>query len=183
MRSSRRSWPVAPRSANIDRRQPAPGCRERPPLNREPTRLAPHDPELDPPPQRPARPLPAHTVLVPQEYQRLVANPFLALALLVAWFAAMRVAIGARNIVAALVCGASFIVVVRMLHYHCRDCGRTGWLFRWRAHACEAVVARQLSGRIRRWRGPTPPIQAVLWMYLIALILFAALVTRALRLF
>jgi len=95
--------------------------------------------------------------IIPQEYQRLVANPFLALALFVAWIAAMRAALFARNVVGVVAVLVSFLAVFRVLHYHCLDCGKTGWLFRWRDHACEAVVARQVDGRVRRWRGLTQP--------------------------
>lgn len=145
--------------------------------------LAAHDPELDPPPTLRVRRLPPGALLVPQEYQRLVANPFLALTLFVAWVAGMRLALGSRNLFAVVGATAFFVAIVRLLHYHCLDCGGTGWLFRWREHACDAVVARQLSGRVRRWRGPTPTVQAVLWMYLLAVVAIVAVVTGIVRLF
>jgi hypothetical protein len=117
-------------------------------------------------------------VYLPQEYQRLVANPFLALALLIAWLGAMRLALGARRPAAAALAAAGVFAVVRTLHFHCLDCGRTGWLFRWRDHACEAVVARQLADRVRRWRGPRPTVQLVLWLYLFALVAIVASILR-----
>jgi hypothetical protein len=105
---------------------------------------------------------------MPQEYQRLVANPFLALAALIAWGAALRLALIWRDLVASIIVVAGFFVVVGLIHYHCLDCGRTGWLFRWRRHACDTVLARQATGQARRWRGPTPGVQAVIWLYALA---------------
>ncbi|MDR3632701.1 MAG: hypothetical protein P4L84_02635 [Isosphaeraceae bacterium] len=147
-------------------------------MERQPPPLVPHDPDLDPPPGRRVRRPPPGAILVPQEYQRLVANPFLALALLIAWLGAMRLALLARNFVAVAVVGVCFFGVIRLLHYHCLDCGHTGWLFRWRVHACEAVVARQVAGRVRRWRGPTPTVQVVLWLYVIGCAVIALGVLR-----
>ncbi len=54
-----------------------------------------------------------------------------------------------------------------LLQYHCLDCGATGRLFRWKWHACPSVRARQQTGRPRRFRGPNPVLQTVLWVYIL----------------
>jgi hypothetical protein len=121
------------------------------------------DPEFDAP--RAAVRRPDGAVLVPQETQRLFANPFLAVAILL--FGLALLANGPVNrqpggLVAALVMVLSS---VGFLHYHCLDCGKTGLLFLWRHHECERVLFRRLTGRVRRWRGPTPVVQTILWFY------------------
>lgn len=103
-----------------------------------------------------------------------MANPFLALAALIAWLAALRRALASRNLVLSAIVVLAFLGVVRALHFHCRDCGGTGWLFRWRDHACDAVLTRQRANRVRRWRGPTPTVQMALWMYLFVSLAIAA---------
>jgi hypothetical protein len=99
----------------------------------------------------------------------LVANPFLGLVGLVAWFAAVRTWVfnETPSLSTIVLCGLGAVLVVRPLfQYHCLDCGRTGRLTRWREHACERVIARYLAGRPRRLRGPTPGVQTFLWILL-----------------
>lgn len=137
-----------------------------------------HDPELDPPPvRRPERLAPDF-----KRFQRLIANPFLALAALVGWFFGLRQALDARSLPAVLALAASLGGVVFLLHYHCLDCGATGWLFRWRTHACPRSLARQREGQPLRFRGPTPTTQLVLWGYALLIgTLLALVVLRAER--
>src|SRR6266446_6722744 len=129
------------------------------------------DPDFDP--TGPMRPLPP--LLVPQEHQRLVTNPFLAvLALLIAIYSGQQSADLWK-----LLTIVALIAPVCLLQYHCRDCGHTAWLFFWKEHACEAVVARQRAGQVRRLRGPKPTTQLILWIYLLGSIaLLAAIVGR-----
>ena len=122
-----------------------------------------HDPEFDPP--RSPGPGPPH--LLPQDYQRLVGNPFLAVLGLILWSGALRLALHARNLRFTLLLFACLAGIAFLLQYHCLDCGATGWLFRWRVHACDQVLARRRTGRILRFRGPVPTIQALLWCYLL----------------
>lgn len=138
-----------------------------------------HDPELDPPVRRQVRRLPPRELLVPQEYQRLVTNPFLTLALFVVWLKLVEIAFDWRSLWLGGMALVGLVAVFGTLQYHCRDCGRTGWLFHWRTHACDAVVARQLANRIRRWRGPTPTSQAVIWMYVLVCLGIVAILTGA----
>ncbi len=135
-----------------------------------------HDPELDPP-RRPSLHL---RDPLPEEYQRLVANPFLAVLGLIAWSQMLRLAYDARNPLLLLGVVLSLAGVAYLLHYHCLDCGRTGLLIRWRRHACERVVARRLADRPRRVRGPNPSVQVVLWGYLLlGLAVLVGIVYRA----
>jgi hypothetical protein len=122
-----------------------------------------HDPEFDVPgPRAPTNRFDLHW---PQGYQRLVANPFLALLAFIGWCYAFWHGLLLRSFPLAAVLFASLVGVLFLLHYHCLDCGATGWLFRWRSHVCEQVLARQHAGRRRRFRGPNPVTQAILWGY------------------
>jgi hypothetical protein len=56
------------------------------------------------------------------------------------------------------------------MHYHCLDCGSTGRLFRWKEHACPSVVARQQAGMVRRFRGPNPYLQTIVWGYVLGVV-------------
>jgi hypothetical protein len=105
---------------------------------------------------------------LPQEYQRLVANPFLALVGLIAWVAAFRWALNRRSLGAVGPVVFGLVAVFALLQYHCLDCGATGSLFRWKSHACDRVRARQEADQVRRFRGPNPVLQTVLWGYLLA---------------
>jgi hypothetical protein len=141
-----------------------------------------HDRELDlgPPAARPSGN--DWPPWVPQQYQRLVANPFLALLGLIVWFAALRWALTARNLWLVGLAVLGLAAVAYLLQYHCLDCGSTGHLFHWKSHACERVRTRQQSGRIRRFRGPNPVFQTVLWGYLLAaLAILVGVVVMALR--
>jgi hypothetical protein len=131
-----------------------------------------YDPDLDPPRRRPGVGRPP---LLPQEYQRLVANPFLAMFGLIVWFYGVRQAFMIESGYLFLVAILSLLGVVCLLQYHCLDCGATGLLFRWKSHACPRVRARQQNGEVRHLRGPNPVFQTVLWIYgLLALALLVA---------
>lgn len=137
----------------------------------------PHDPDLDRPPSAPsARGEPS----LEQEYQRLVANPFLALAAFFLWLDAARRALLARNLVFVLLLLAALATLAALLQFHCLDCGATDLLFRWKRHVCHHALARQSAGR-RRWlRGPNPATQTLLWIYVVAIAsLLAALTWHA----
>jgi len=115
-------------------------------------------------------------------YLRLVANPFLSFCYLTAWLAVMykTVAEGFAGpltpmLLAMLV--AALWLIPHLMHYHCLDCGGSGRLLRWKRHVCHAMVQRREAGFPRRFRGPTPPLQIVLWLWLL---LAAALVVNAL---
>jgi hypothetical protein len=133
-----------------------------------------HDPDLDPPQGRAAssRRPPAF----PQEFQRLIANPFLALCWVVILFAVLRQAVHAKSLPLAGVVLLGLVAAGYLLHYHCLDCGATGRLFRWKTHACTSVVVRQQTGRVRRLRGPNPMLQTILWAYLLIPLLLLAYV-------
>jgi hypothetical protein len=132
------------------------------------------DPEFDAP--RAAVRRPRGPVLMPQETQRLLANPFLGVSLLI--FGIVLFASGYEGRSPALLGIALLLALssVVFLHYHCLDCGATGFLFRWRRHECEHVLLRRLAGSVRRWRGPTPVLQTILWAYALLVVAILAVI-------
>lgn len=100
---------------------------------------------------------------VAPEYQRLVANPFLAVLGLIAWGWALVSAVEARRLDLAALVASSALGVRYLLQFHCLDCGRTGRLSRWRGHVCTRVQDRLTAGRPRRFGGPSPGRQTFLW--------------------
>lgn len=108
----------------------------------------------------------------PEAYLRLIANPFLAFTYFVTWLIALHQSVLGQfsgplspMLVAILIAGLSLFPV--LLQYHCLDCGGSGRLLRWRKHACYLSIARRDAGRRRRFRGPTPPIQVLLWFWVV----------------
>ncbi len=104
-------------------------------------------------------------------YQRLIANPFLAVGVLLGAFGLIVNAVHRGNL--ALFSGAFGLLLSTplFLQYHCLDCGCTGHVARASRHACEIVDLRLLSGHSRTVRGPTPANQTKLW----AIVLFPIL--------
>ena len=137
-----------------------------------------HDPDLDPP--RPAARANGRPPLYLEEFQRLVANPFLAVFWLIVLFGIVREALATKSLPLLGLAACGLLVLGHLLQYHCRDCGETGRLFRWRSHACPGVLARQQYGRARRFRGPNPRTQLILWIYFLiaAGILVAVILPR-----
>jgi hypothetical protein len=132
-----------------------------------------YDRDLDPPRPRLSwahRPPP-----IPQQYQRLVANPFLGLFGLIAWFSTMRYALLARSLPLVWLMTVGLAGVVLLLQYHCLDCGATGLLFHWKSHACERVRERQQAGLVRTIRGPNPVYQTFLWAFVLMVAAMLAL--------
>lgn len=129
------------------------------------------DPEFESPVAPGARPLDFE----PEAYLRLVANPFLALFGFLVWlrvllgivtmFAGRRELMGPLAPIIGVVMLAFLWLLLGLFQFHCLDCGKTGRLSRWREHACPPSVERRLSGRRRRLRGPTPPVQILLWLW------------------
>ncbi len=121
------------------------------------------DPDLDPQPRRPARGQSASIL----PFQRLVANPFLAVLLFVIVVALWHGAF-VRHAPWLFQLGLGLsLVAFFLVQYHCLDCGATGWLIRYRRHACPAVVARWQRGERRRFRGPGVRLQ--LWAWFVSL--------------
>jgi hypothetical protein len=134
----------------------------------EPRRQSPtHDPELDPP--RPAAGATATDWPPPycEDFQRLVTNPFLALVGLIVLLGVLRQALEMKSLPLFVIVLCGLLPTGFLLQYHCRDCGATGLLFRWRSHACPSVLVRHQSGRARAIRGPNPYTQLLLWIYLL----------------
>ncbi len=115
-------------------------------------------------------------------YLRVVANPFLAFCYLTAWLVVMykTVAEGFAGPLTPMLLAmmiAALWLTPHFIHYHCLDCGGSGKLLKWRRHVCHAVVQRRDAGMPRRLRGPSPPLQVVLWLWVL---LALAMVVNAL---
>lgn len=113
----------------------------------------------------------------PEAYQRLVANPFLALSGVSFWLALIRLALDSRQFALLVVAVASAAVLPRLPRFHCLDCGATGRLGDWRRHCCDRVEGRRFSGRPRRFRGPGVAKQTAIWVGLA--VLAATFILRA----
>lgn len=105
----------------------------------------------------------------PQRYQRLVANPFLGLLAFLGWLGVLYDAIfggfaGPFTPMLLVLMIASLWLIPGLLQFHCLDCGTTARLSRWRRHVCPRIAERRLANHPRRLRGPTPPVQVVLWL-------------------
>jgi hypothetical protein len=114
----------------------------------------------------------------PESYQRLVANPFLGFFAIVAWVLGVLIlfkgVLGPFTPMAALLMLAALALLPPLFQYHCLDCGATGRLTEWRRHMCPSVAERRLEGRTRRLRGPAPPIQVLLWLWVLMALIVAA---------
>lgn len=115
--------------------------------------------------------------IAPENYLRVVANPFLGFAGLVGWLIVLLWTFRSLGknphligpitpLIAAVFLGCLWLLP-GLFHYHCLDCGQTGRLSRWRRHACTTSVLRRMQSRPRWLRGPTPPIQVILWLWLL----------------
>jgi hypothetical protein len=105
-----------------------------------------------------------------QGYQRLVANPFLALLATIAWFFLIVQIVKSKQLVLFWPALVSVVLVVFLFQFHCLDCGTTGRLTRWRDHACEPVRLRYEAGFSRRVRFPNPVVQTVFWFYVLLMV-------------
>jgi len=134
----------------------------------------PFDPELDNPPPR---------LLIASEesigdYQRLIANPFLAV---LVWVIALAMILDFRGLIhlppalprfprlLVLLAGLGVLFGPCLLfQYHCLDCGGTGWLLGHRRHICPAVAER-LRQRVfsRQFLGLGLKNQLVGWLYVL----------------
>ncbi len=108
----------------------------------------------------------------PEAYLRLVANPFLGVLGLLAWLVAgywivVRGVAGLLTPIAIVLLLACLALIPGRFQYHCLDCGRTGRLSDWRRHLCRRVAERRLDGQARRFHGPPPSVQVVLWLWVL----------------
>jgi hypothetical protein len=112
-------------------------------------------------------------------YRRLVANPLLTVAVVVAAIFLIRIALEKRALPLFLASIGLVFGSVLLVQFHCLDCGATGWMLRAGRHACPALLARWREGRGSRWRFPGLKTQMLVWIHLLAsvtgllLILFA----------
>ncbi len=130
------------------------------------------DRELDP--QPPSRVGQGRDTVVP--FQRLVVNPFLAVTVFVIIIALWREGVTRRS-PALFQLGVGLVLVdVFLVQYHCLDCGATGWLLRYRRHACPTVLSRWQRAEWRRFRGPGVKLQLAAWLILVAAALVLILI-------
>ena len=130
------------------------------------------DRELDP--QPPSWVGQGRDTVVP--FQRLVVNPFLAVLVFVMIVALWREGVTRRS-PALFQLGVGLLLVdVFLVQYHCLDCGATGWLLRYRRHACPTVMSRWQRQEWRRFRGPGVRLQLVVWLILVAAVFVLALI-------
>jgi hypothetical protein len=110
----------------------------------------------------------------PEDYLRLIANPFLAILGFLGWLGAViwithldidRELLGPLVPIIAVVFLFVLWRIGALFQYHCLDCGATGRLSRWREHVCLPSALRQQLGRPKRIRGPSPIVQIVLWLW------------------
>ena len=117
------------------------------------------DPDLDLQPRQPAR----DSIEPIEGYQRLVANPFLAVLAWLVAFGLVSESMKRQNLALFMTGIILLFVAFFFLQFHCLDCGATGWLLRSWAHACPAVVARRQSRMVRRFHGPGLKTQLAAW--------------------
>jgi hypothetical protein len=170
-------------SISSDRGQPADAPDQPPPdpTARDPGGMSPplpslarstrRDPDLDA--SIPQTDLPAHAP--PDHYLRILVNPFLAIFAGVVWLglllALMSGAAGLLTPVALILLIASIGLLPHFVQFHCLDCGATGPYGRWRRHLCPKVAERRLDALPRRFRGPSPIVQIILWFWIFALVI------------
>jgi hypothetical protein len=123
-----------------------------------------YDHDLDSQPSGPVRP--RDESIAP--YQRLVVNPLLAVLAVVITVAIERWALENRYLGMFELGFGLLALEFFLVQYHCRDCGATGFLLRFRRHACPAVVARSHRGERPRFRGPGVRLQLVVWAIVLA---------------
>ena len=142
--------------------EPSPSPVSAPP---DSSRVRPHpepDFALDP---FPAAPLPPGVSSA--EHQRLVVNPFLAVAGLIGW-AGLTVRLLTSNFPPlALPFAAALGGLPFLMHYHCFDCGATGTYPRSGRHACSRVLGRAHRNRVGWFRWPSARTQLVAWAYVL----------------
>ena len=130
------------------------------------------DPEFDAPRALARRP--RGPVLMPQETQRLLANPFLSIAL--AFFgdcdACLRV-LGTKSS-SPVPRPAPGVQLHRFPPLSLPRLRENRVPLPLAIPRCERVSLRRLAGSVRRWRGPTPVVQTILWAY--ALLAFSTIV-------
>ncbi len=114
----------------------------------------------------------------PTAYLRVVANPFLGLAGLIGWLMTVRGLVRMLRanpdligplapILAVLLLALLFWLPGMLFQFHCLDCGVTGRLGRWRSHICPLSQMRRWQGKARRFAGPPPFVQNILWIWLV----------------
>jgi hypothetical protein len=109
-------------------------------------------------------------------HQRIVVNPFLTVLGWVAVSGLIYKSIQIKSMPLFLAGNGLMFFACVLLQFHCLDCGATGWLLRYRSHACPSVVLRSQNLAVRRFRGPGVKAQIVAWSVFTALALVVGIV-------
>lgn len=139
-----------------------------PPRPSNPPPVAPLRPRPDPEfaaEPFPTAPLPPDFPLA--DHQRLVVNPFLAVAGLVGWAWLTGRLLRGPFPPLGLVPTCLLFCLPFLIHYHCLDCGATGIYPRRARHACAKVVRRGQLDRPAWFRWPRARTQLILWGYVL----------------
>ena len=135
------------------------------------------DPDLDLQSRRPRR----EPIEPIEDRQRLIANPLLGVLFWIVAFMMLRESVR-RHELTLSAWGLLFVLVgIVFMQFHCLDCGKTGWLLRYRSHACPAVIARRESKWVRPFRLPGLKVQLVVWFILMLAALVLGMVAIASR--
>lgn len=121
----------------------------------------------------------------PEQYLRLVANPFLGfLVLALGGWLSLRLSQSPTLSIAAL-CFLPVVVALwwlpRLCQVHCLDCGRNELLGDWKSHTCHAVELRHHDPVPPRWPFPSPVLQFWVWVQFLACGLLVGLVINFAR--
>jgi hypothetical protein len=103
-----------------------------------------------------------------ETYQRFIANPLLTVLDGLLAFLLIRAGLQTRNLALFLTGIGLLFLAIPLLQFHCLDCGATGWLLRYRRHACPPVVVRWQSRESLRFRGPGVLAQLLAWLGVLA---------------
>lgn len=108
----------------------------------------------------------------PEEYLRLVSNPFLGfLVVALGGWMGFRLSQSPTTMVSWL-CFIPLVVALwwlpRLCQVHCLDCGRNELLGDWKDHRCHAVEQRYLAPTRSGRQFPSPILQFWAWVQVVA---------------
>ncbi|MDR3619197.1 MAG: hypothetical protein P4L85_07590 [Paludisphaera borealis] len=111
------------------------------------------------------------------EYQRVLANPLLAVVGLVGAWAVLCYSLRVRNLPLFLIALILTALCPLLIQYHCLHCGRTDFAFRSRRHACTETLRRWRLGEPATRKPPRlrTQVKAWIWSLFVAVLIYAIL--------
>jgi hypothetical protein len=100
------------------------------------------------------------------DYQRLILNPLPALLLWATAGVLIHGAVGRRSLLQFFNGIALLFVAPLFMQFYCPDCRASGWIIRYRRHACQRVVNRWKARSELSW--PMLKIQLAIWFGVLA---------------